>query len=890
MKNAPSCTYRIQLSPEFGFRDVAGIAAYLGCLGISHVYLSPVLQAAAGSSHGYDVVDPAKVNEELGGDAGFKELIEVLSAEGLGVMIDIVPNHMTISGPENRWWQDVLENGPSSAYAAFFDVEWEGPEAYLKNRIMLPVLEDQYGRVLEAGLINVRREGSRLFVTYRDHVFPVAPRSMKELLLKAGWRCASEKLQFFGEALGNLPLPTATDLENTRRRHRNKEVIFQFLEGHLAENLREASVLDDCIDELNGDISGLDGFLEKQNYRLAWWEKSREDLGYRRFFDINSLIALRVEDEVVFAETHRLPLQWIASKAVDGLRIDHIDGLRDPAEYLQRLHRAAPDAWIVVEKILEPGERFRGIWPVHGTTGYDFLNIVNGLFVEPGAEGAMTRLYREITGQHTDSREMVFETKLQVADDLFGSDFYRLTHLAMKICENRPRFRDSSRSDVMKIIKTLAATFDVYRTYFTPWRESEINEQDRIVMEQALSKTRKRLPDVDPKLLDLFGNLFLEEAKLPEETEFVARFQQLTGPLAAKGLEDTLFYCYNRFISLNEVGGEPSIFSVNSVKAHSFMEMKAMKSPMSMNTLATHDTKRSGDVRARLALLSEMPETWADAVERWSRMNEALKTGGMPDANMEYFLYQTMVGAWPLSLERLRQVIRKAAREAKTHTSWTEVNEAYEKALMGFLEALFKDQGFMRDFSSFVDPLIRPGRTASLAQTLLLLTAPGVPDIYQGTETWDLSLVDPDNRRAVDFEARKKLLDRVKDSSAGDVLGHWEEGMPKLWLISKMLAFRRKAPELFGPDAGYFPLETRGKRKMDLFAFGRKDKLAVVVPIRFLSGGQGMKETEVSLPEGGHWRHILCEGETSGGWTSAEELFSSFPVAALVREERGECP
>ncbi len=889
MNNIPSCTYRIQLCPEFDFHDVTRIASYLAGLGISHVYLSPVLQAAAGSSHGYDVVDPGKVNRELGGEEGFKKMIEVLEAEGLGVVIDIVPNHMAISGPENCWWQDVLENGPSSAYAAFFDVEWEGPEAYLKNRIMLPVLENQYGKVLEAGLIHVRREGARLFVVYRDHLFPVAPRSMKYLLLKAGWRCASEKLQYFGEALGNLPLPTATDLENTRRRHRNKEVIFQFLQRHLAEHPREASVLDDCIDELNGDISGLDGFLEKQNYRLSWWRKSREDLGYRRFFDINSLVALRVEDEVVFAETHRLPLQWVASKNVQGLRIDHIDGLKDPLEYLQRLRRAAPEAWVVVEKILAPGEGLRDGWPVHGTTGYDFLNVVNGLFVKHGAEGAMTRLYEEFTGLRESCDEMAFEKKIQVADDLFGSDFHRLTHLAMKICENRPRFRDSSRNDVMKIIRTLGASFDVYRTYFTPWSESEEHEQDRVVIGEAVAETRERLPDMDPELVNLFGNLFFEEAKLPEEIEFVARFQQLTGPLAAKGLEDTLFYCYNRFISLNEVGGDPSIFSINTGKAHSFMEMRAMKSPMSMNTLATHDTKRSGDVRARLALLSEMPGTWADAVARWSRMNEARKTGGMPDANMEYFLYQTMAGAWPLSLDRLRQVLLKAAREAKVHTSWTEVNEAYEKALMDFLEAILKDRAFMKDFASFVDSLVIPGRKSSLAQTLILLSAPGIPDIYQGTETWDLSLVDPDNRRFVDFRAREVLLEKVKKASAAEALEHWDEGMPKLWTISKMLAFRKAFPHLFSPDAGYSPLKTRGAKKDDLFAFHRAEGLSVVVPLSFLSGGNGMDETEVFLPEG-DWKHILCDGGTSGGWTAASELFSSFPVAALVRDERRESP
>lgn len=881
MKTLPSCTYRLQLCPEFTFRDAAGIAGYLADLGISHVYLSPVLQAAAGSAHGYDVVDPGKVNEELGGEEGFRQMMEAFNSEGLGVVVDIVPNHMAISGPGNRWWQDVLENGPSSAYAAFFDVEWEGPEAYMKNRIMLPVLEDQYGRVLEAGLISVRREGARLFVTYRDHLFPVAPRSMKELLLKAGWRCASERLQFFGEALGNLPLPTATDLENTRRRHRNKEVIFHLLEAHIDANPAEASVIDVCIEELNGDISNLDSFLEKQNYRLAWWRKSREDLGYRRFFDIDSLVALRVEDDTVFAETHRLPLQWVVSGMVQGLRIDHIDGLRDPAEYLERLRRAAPEAWIVVEKILAPGERLREDWPVQGTTGYDFLNVVNGLFIRQESEGRMTRLYEEFTGLHEVYEDVVFDKKAQVADELFGSDFHRLTHLAMRICENRPRFRDSTRSDVMKVIKTLAASFDVYRTYFAPWRNTEGQQRDRDVMEEALARTRERLPDMDPHLLDFFGNLFLEESLSPEEAEFVARFQQVTGPLAAKGLEDTLFYCYNRFIPFNEVGGEPGEFSVTPERAHKYMEKAAKRTPLSMNTLATHDTKRSGDVRARLAALSEIPETWAQAVTGWAQMNEDKKTDGMPDSNTEYFLYQTMVGAWPVSLERLRAVIRKSVREAKMYTSWTEVNETYEKALADFLEALFEDQLFLKDFTSFVEHLIPPGRIASLAQTLLLLTAPGVPDIYQGTEAWDLSLVDPDNRRAVDFDTNAHLLQRVKTASAREVLAHWEEGMPKLWVISKILDFKKKATGLFGPDSGYSPLETRGKGSHDIFAFSRGDGLAVVVPLRFTSAA-AMEETEVLLPEGS-WKNLLDDAGTFGGWTLAEDLFSCFPVAALTR-------
>ncbi len=890
MKAVPSCTYRLQLNPYFTFYDAAQTAGYLAELGISHVYLSPVLQAALGSTHGYDVVDPGKVNDELGGKRGFDLLTETLKNKGLGVVLDIVPNHMAISGPQNRWWQDVLENGPSSAFAAFFDVEWESPEAYLKNRILLPVLEDQYGRVLGAGLISVVRKESRFFVSYREHLFPVAPRSMMNVLQKAGWRCSSERLQFFGESLGNLPLPTATDLENTRIRHRNKEVIFALIDRHFRENPEEASVVDECLEELNADTEGLDDFLERQNYRLAWWRKNREDLGYRRFFDIDNLVALRVEDDAVFAETHRLLLKWVASGVVEGLRVDHIDGLKDPAAYLKRLRSAAPEAWILVEKILSPGKRLREAWPVEGTTGYDFLNLVNGLFIDPAGEEAMTRFYAEFTGEVKHCEELKFEKKMKVAEDLFGSDFNRLTHLAMEICENHPEFRDSARSDVMKVIKTLAVSFDVYRTYFTPWRDEQRDTEDEKIMEEALYKTHERLPEVDPLLIDLFGGFFTKKPPSAEEAEFVARFQQLTGPLAAKGIEDTLLYCYNRFIALNEVGGEPCDFSVTPERAHSYFREKAEKFPLTMNTLSTHDTKRSGDVRARLAILSEIPLEWAEKVKRWSRMNENKKTRGMPDANTEYFLYQTIMGAWPIDRVRLSEVMRKSVREAKSHTSWTNVNEPYERALMNFIDSIFEDDEFIQDLNMFLRPLIRPGRVASLAQALVMLTAPGVPDIYQGTETWDLSLVDPDNRRPVDFAMKIENLEKVKVSSLVKSSEDWDDGLTKQWMIWKVLNFKKNRPGLFGPGSSYDPVETGGNGVKEIFAFCRGGGVVTLVPACFVSRKAEMEKAKIRLSEG-TWENIFDNQRYSGNsWAGADDLLKNFPVALLVKENRGKTP
>jgi len=890
MKTVPSCTYRLQLNPDFTFYDAVGIADYLAELGISHVYLSPVLQAALGSTHGYDVVDPGKVNDELGGKQGFDLLTETLKNKGLGVLLDIVPNHMAISGPQNRWWQDVLENGPSSAYAAFFDVEWESPEAYLKNRILLPVLEDQYGRVLGAGLISVVRKESRFFVSYREHLFPVAPRSMMNVLQKAGWRCSSERLQFFGESLGSLPLPTATDLENTRIRHRNKEVLFALIDRHFRENPGEVSVVDECLEELNADINGLNDFLERQNYRLAWWRKNREDLGYRRFFDIDNLVALRVEENGVFAETHRLPLQWVASGIVEGLRIDHIDGLKDPAAYLKRLRSATPEAWILVEKILSPGERLREAWPAEGTTGYDFLNVVNGLFIDPAGEKAMTRFYAEFTGEVKHCEELKFEKKMQVAGELFGSDFNRLTHLAMVICENHPEFRDSARIDVMKVIKTLASSFDVYRTYFAPWCDEQRDTEDEKVMEEALHKTHERLPEVDPLLIDLFGGFFSKESPSAEEAEFVARFQQLTGPLAAKGIEDTLLYCYSRFIALNEVGGEPCDFSVTPERAHGYFREKAEKFPLTMNTLSTHDTKRSGDVRARLDILSEIPLEWAEKVKRWSRMNENKKTSGMPDANTEYFLYQTIMGAWPIDRIRLGEVMRKSVREAKSHTSWTNVNEPYERALMNFIDSLFEDDEFMEDFKMFLRPLIRPGRIASLAQALVMLTAPGVPDIYQGTENWDLSLVDPDNRRPVNFAKKIENLEKVKVSSLVKPSEDLDDGLPKQWMIWKVLNFRKNRPDLFGPGSSYDPVKTGGNGAKKIFAFCRSGGVVTLVPTCFVSCKAEMEKAKIRLLEG-TWENIFDNQRYSGNsWVGADDLLKNFPVALLVKENKGETP
>ncbi len=522
---------------------------------------------------------------------------------------------------------------------------------------------------------------------------------------------------------------------------------------------------------MNGNLDALDDFLNQQNYRLAYWKTADQQLGYRRFFDVNSLIGLRVEREHVFEETHALVLDWLKRGVLDGVRVDHPDGLRDPLEYLKRLRERAPDAWIVGEKILEPGEFLRESWPIEGTTGYDFLNVAAGVLVAPEGMVELNSIYGEFTGEPTDFHSIAHEKKINVTQEALGSDVNRLTSLFVEICEaNRDR-RDYTQAEVRRAIREVAACFAIYRTYVVPERE-EITDEDRAQIAQATECAKQKRLDIDGDLFDFLRDVLTMEVKGKQESEFVLRFQQFTGPVMAKGVEDTAFYCYNRLTGMNEVGSDPGRNGVSVAEFHAYCEKMQATHPLTMTTLSTHDTKRSDDVRARLAVLSEIPGRFNSAMQRWSRMNSAFRTGkrgepAMPDRNTEYLYYQTLIGAWPLPMDRAQAYMLKAVREAKQQTTWVANNKEFEDALRMFIERTLSYAPFLRELQQFVARVKDAGRVNSLAQTLMKHTAPGVPDLYQGTELWDLSLVDPDNRRPVDYALRKRLLCELKTNESG---------------------------------------------------------------------------------------------------------------------------
>jgi (1->4)-alpha-D-glucan 1-alpha-D-glucosylmutase len=888
----PLSTYRVQLRPEFGFSEAAEIAGYLAALGISHLYSSPSLQAAKGSTHGYDVIDPTRANEELGGEAGHELLAQALREHGLGRVLDIVPNHMAIDphGGEarNAWWWDVLENGPASRWARYFDVDWDPPQSRLRNTVLLPILGDHYGRILEAGEMRLARCAGRFEIHYHEHRMPVAPRSLDIVLADAAERCASPELAFLADAFSRLPLATETDKESAARRHRDKEILAAHLARLFDEQPDVAAAVDSVVEAINADPDRLDALLEVQNYRPAYWRTAGQELDYRRFFDVHSLVGLRTEDPRVFSDTHSLVLAWLRRGELDGLRVDHPDGLRDPEPYFARLRKAAPDAWIVVEKILEPGEALPAEWPVDGTTGYDFTNRVGGLFVDSRGEEPLSALFTELTGQSADWPALVREKKLLVLSELLASDVNRLAEVFLQVCERHRRFRDFTRFELRQVLREAAADFPVYRTYVQA-EAGIVRASDERYVEEAIAAARSHRPDLPADLLDFFRDLLLlripapAEAMAGPEHELVMRFQQLTGPAMAKGVEDTAFYNYNRLVSLNEVGGDPGRFGVSLEDFHRESAAAQASWPRTMTAVSTHDTKRSEDVRLRLHLLSEIPERWGEAVRRWIAHNERHRRGDAPDRNTEYLLYQTLVGAWPLETERALAYMEKAAREAKAFTSWTRVNGAWEEELRTFITKVLADEEFLADLEAFTAPLVAPGRISSLAQTLIRLTAPGVPDTYQGTEIWDLSLVDPDNRRPVDYGLRRRLLAELKGGlSPEQILARMDDGLPKLWVLHRALELRRRLPEAFGEEGTYEPLAARGERAGHAVAFVRGGQAVTVAP-RLVIGLDGdWQDTALDLPAGS-WRNELTGERIEGGEIRLRDLLGRFPAALLSR-------
>jgi len=812
-------TYRVQLHAGFTFDDAAAIVPYLADLGVSHLYASPVLQAAPGSTHGYDVVDHSRLSQELGGDEGFERLTDALRARGMGLVLDIVPNHMAI-GEGNRWWWDVLEHGPASRYAAYFDIEWEPPEPRLRDVILLPVLPDHYGRVLEDGGIRLVRDGQRVLVAHGDLRFPLSPET-------AG-------------AVGT----------------------------------------DDEMAAINADPDRLDALLGAQHWRLAHWRAASQDLGYRRFFDVDSLVGLRTEDPAVFRDTHARVLRWVDEGVVDGLRIDHPDGLRDPAAYFSRLRAAAPHAWIVAEKILEPDEALPADWPVDGTTGYRFANLATGLHVDPAGQPGLDALWAAAADAGPSWEAIVVEARRHVLAALLGSDLNRLTAWFLRVCEADRRHRDFTRHDLRQALGEVAAAIGVYRTYVRP--DDPVTDRDAGLIADALRVAAERRPDLDPELLAFLGRILRLEIDLPAATELAMRFQQLTPAAMAKGVEDTAFYRHHRLAALNEVGGDPGRFGTSVDAFHRSMTVAQEEWPIAMLALSTHDTKRSADVRARLALLSEDPDGWSTTVERLTQAAAPHRADPQrPSMADAYLFLQVVVGAWPIDADRAAAYLEKASREAKLRTSWTSPDAGYDAALAAFVRGCLGDPAFTEAVEAAVAPLIDPGRRAALAQLALQLTAPGVPDLYQGSELWDLALVDPDNRRPVDYDLRGRLLDEARTLTASQAWGRRDEGVPKLWLVHRALGLRERRPAAFGPGGAYRALRPTGARSSAVVAFARGSEVVTVVPrlVRQVAEA-GWGDTAVELPDG-RWRGL--DGAEHAGTPRMTALLKAFPVAILER-------
>lgn len=843
---ARRATYRLQLGATMRFADVARHADALADLGISHVYLSPVLEAAPGSTHGYDVVDHHRASEALGGDEGFEAMCRELAARGLGVLVDIVPNHMAV-GPHNAWWQDVLEHGRSSRYAGYFDVDWH-PGEDADNRVLLPVLGERYADTLASGVLRIVRSGVRIAVHYHEHRFPVAPRSLAEPMGAAAARTRDSGFAFLADALGALPAPNATDHDSTVRRHRDHRAIESLLARHLAEQPAAAAALDDELAAIARAPSRLDAFLERQNWRIGFWRNALDELGYRRFFDVAALAGLRCERPRVFDDVHARVLGWIERGLIDGVRVDHVDGLLDPAGYLDRLRARAPSAWIVVEKILAPDERVPPAWPIDGTTGYEHLARVDGVFLDPAGEPILDELWAAWREAPDDARQ----ARLDVVDALFASERARLVALARTLVVAEPMLRDVSARELEAAITELLVSYPVYRTYV---REGQpASARDREITAEAFAAATAHRPEVTPRLWAL-----LEDALLSDR-ELALRFQQTTGAVTAKGIEDTHQYRDLRLTALCEVGREPGRFATTLDELHAAL---AEAPPHTLLASSTHDTKRSEDVRARLCALSEVAPAWRDALARWSTRAARHRSGDLPDRPTEYLLWQTLVGAWPIGPERVGAYLEKACREAKRHTSWLRPDVAYEASVARFVEAVMADAELLDDVERFVLEIDPGAHRTSLARTLVKLAAPGVPDIYQGTEVWETSLVDPDNRRPVDPTALA-----ATDS-------------PKRRLVQRVLAARAAHPDRFA--APYRRVVVSGPEQERVIAFARGDDLVAVAP-RWTARAVVWGETAVELPGApGAWTDVITGERVRGGHVPVETLWSGFPVALLGR-------
>jgi 4-alpha-glucanotransferase/(1->4)-alpha-D-glucan 1-alpha-D-glucosylmutase len=943
----PSSTYRLQFHRDFTFRDAAALVPYLARLGIGACYASPYLKARPGSRHGYDIVDHNALNPEIGSPEDYDAFVGALQAHGLGQVLDIVPNHMGV-GSDNQWWVDVLENGPASLYAAFFDIDWRPLKAELRGKVLLPVLGDHYGQVLERGELRVvwQSESGSFQVQYFEHRFPIDPATYPLILerdidhLEQALGVRRERFVEFQSivaAFRNLPPRSERGPDRVIERNRDKEINKKRLaEACAAEPSLQAHVMQ-AIGFYHGSggnnipqREALHSLLEHQAYRLAYWRVAADEVNYRRFFDINDLAGLRMENAQTFFTTHRLISELVTQGKVNGLRIDHPDGLYDPLGYYERLQNLVSAAstvggaavrkdalYVVVEKILASYEHLPTNWPVHGTTGYDFTNLVNGLFVDARSEEALDRIYARFIRATSDFDELLADRKRLIMRVALSSELNVLANHLNRLSEADWYARDFTLNALRYALREVVACFPVYRTYIGP---EGMTEEDRRYIEWAVAQAKKRSTAADVSVFDFIKRILLQEdgERLPEAyrqgmLDFAMRFQQYTAPVMAKGLEDTSFYSYNRLVSLNEVGGDPRRFGVSVAAFHRAIQERVRHFPHSMLATSTHDTKRSEDVRTRINVLSELPDEWRAAVARWSRMNRSkkrkLETGFAPDRNDEYLLYQTLFGIWPpeqgdgdalgVLRQRVEDYLLKATREAKVHTSWINPNVEYEEATREFVRALFaSDQTlFLQDLSTFVRRVSLPGLCNSLSQVLLKLTVPGVPDIYQGNEIWDFSLVDPDNRRPVDYARREQMLHELETQlrepdprRVRALLDRIEDGCAKLYLTWKVLQRRRRLAELFR-DGEYLPLAATGARTDRLCVFARRHDggcIVVAVPRLSASGtpvgtlplGPVWEDTRFELPQAGAYENVFT-GEVLQAEAAGDR--HQLRVAAVLR-------
>jgi (1->4)-alpha-D-glucan 1-alpha-D-glucosylmutase len=909
---APRATYRLQFSKDFGFAAAAALAPYLAALGVSHVYASPYLRARPGSAHGYDIVGHNEHNPELGTREAFERMCAAFAANGLRQILDFVPNHMGVGGADNPWWLDVLEWGPESEYAGWFDIDWEPDRRYLQNKVLVPLLGDQYGAALEAGALALRfepTEGSFAVWAYGEHKLPIHPGHYARILGDK-----HPDLERLGDEFAHLSAWRPHVGARAGELKRELARLAQSDPALAAAAAGTAAEFNGRPDEHAG-WARLDALIQDQFWRPAHFRVAADDINYRRFFNINELAGIRMELPPLFEEAHRLVFALIGAGVLDGLRLDHIDGLFDPKAYCLRLRERAPRPfYLVVEKILASHENLREDWGVDGTTGYEFASLATGILIDPAGEERLTGFYREFTGNTAPFAEIVRGCKLRIMENEMAGELNVLAREAGRVARSNPRTADFTVNMLQRALKQIIACFPVYRTYVDGGPPTDADRRD---IDWAVAHARRQEAALDPSVFDFLQALLTCDLAAGPRSGYsrvavvraAMRVQQYSGPVMAKGLEDTALYRYNRMLALNEVGGHPDQLRTSLAAFHHANEQRARRAPQAMLATGTHDTKRGEDARARLALLGEAAEEWVQQVTAWSRILRARSSGSAeappPDRNDEYAFYQLLFAAWPPALatgakpdsatvealrERLEVVMVKTMREAAVHTGWAAPDAAYEEAVLAFVRYALdtsRNNPFLDSFAAFAARLAPLGIRNSLVQTVLKLTAPGVPDIYQGAELWDFSLVDPDNRRPVDFEQRRGLLGRpVGADDPAELIESWHDGRIKLRLVSALLHLRRDIPKLFARGS-YLALSPTGPAAERICAYARLDgETALVVaaslfPIRAAAEGWG--DSAVPLPPvDGGWIGLFDRREVSSAEDAAADLFAVLPVAVLI--------